>query len=266
MDLTQSIILGFIQGITEWLPISSSGHLVLTQKFLNLKVPIFYDILLHIGTLIPVFFIFKKEIFSLLKAFFKFDRKSENFKMCIFILISTIITGVIGIAFLKFFESLFENTFAVGIGLIISGIFIFSSKFFKEKKKNINVMDAVIIGITQAIAIAPGISRSGMTISSGLMRGIDKKTIFTYSFLLSILTIIGAQIVEMRNVNTTELSYYNINILEIFAGVATSAIVGYAAIRFLFKVIIISEKFHLFSYYCFVIGFLVIILYFYGLI
>lgn len=251
MEIFQSIVLGIIQGITEWLPVSSSGHLVVAQRLMNLTIPVAYDVALHIGTLIPVLIIFRKDILKMLKAFFTFERKDENFKLCLMILLSTIITGIIGISFLKFFESLFKSILAVGIGLIITGIFLLASKFFKGNKK-IGFIDSAIIGVAQALAIVPGISRSGLTISTGLIRKIDKKSVFTFSFLLSILTVAGAQVVEMKGLEVKEITS-----LPLMVGVLTSAIVGYLAIKFLIRTIL-SEKFHLFAFYCFALGLMII--------
>lgn len=251
ITILQSLLLGAVQGLTEWLPISSSGHLVLAQKLMGLTIPPAYDFALHIGTLIPVFIIFWKEIVKVLRAFFTLDRKNENFHLGLMIIVASIFTAAIGISFLKFFESLFENIFAVGIGFIVTGIFLFSSKFFKGKKK-IGFLDAAIIGIAQGISTAPGISRSGLTISSGLIRKIDKKLIFNFSFLLSIVALVGVQFVEFKN-----LTFSGIDLTVLFSGVIVAAAVGYASIKILLKTLL-SEKFHLFAYYCFAVGLLVL--------
>jgi undecaprenyl-diphosphatase len=251
MEIFQAIILGIIQGLTEWLPISSSGHLVLTQRLMNTSIPVAYDVMLHIGTLIPVFIIFRKDILRVFRGFLTFNKKNEDFRFGIYIIIASAITGLIGIAFLKFFESLFASTLTVGIGLIISGVFLFASKFFKNQRK-IEFKDSVIIGLAQALSIVPGISRSGLTISTGLIRKIDKKSVFTFSFLLSIVAVIGAQLVELKGID-----FSGIGLTSLIAGIATSAIVGYAAIKLLLRTIL-SEKFHWFALYCFILGLIVI--------
>lgn len=254
VTILQSLLLGAVQGLTEWLPISSSGHLVIAQKLLGLEIPVAFDTALHMGTLIPVLIIFRREIFKILKAFLSFNRRDENFNLGVFILIGTIVTGLIGITFLQFFESLFKSTFAVGAGLMVSGVFVYVSKFFRGNRK-LGLTDSVVIGIVQGVSIAPGMSRSGLTISTGMMRKIDRKTLFRFSFLLSILAIIGAHLVEMRSA-----AIGNINPTVLLSGVAVSAVVGYAAIKFLYK-IILSNKFHLFAYYCFVLGLVIIFLF-----
>jgi len=251
MEVFQAILLGIVQGLTEWLPVSSSGHLVLAQRLMNLSVPVAYDVALHIGTVIPVFIIFRKDILRVLKGLLTLDRKNENFKLGIFVLIASIITGAIGILFLKYFEMLFASTLAVGIGFIITGVFVFASKFFKGQKK-IEFKDSVLIGLAQGLAIAPGVSRSGLTISSGLIRKIDKRSVFTFSFLLSMFAIVGAQIVELRGFESS-----GVDLPSLIVGVLTSAVVGYAAIKILLKTIL-SEKFHWFAYYCFALGIIVL--------
>ena len=251
MEIFQAVILGIVQGISEWLPISSSGHLVLAQKLMNMSVPVAYDVMLHIGTLIPVFIIFRKDILHVFRGFLTFNKKNEGFRLGIYIIIASAITGLIGITFLKFFESLFAGTFAVGIGLIIAAIFLFASRFFKGQRK-IGWKDSVIIGLAQALSIVPGISRSGLTISTGLIRKIDKKSVFIFSFLLSIVAVIGAQLVEYKGIEAS-----SVDMLPLLVGVATSAIVGYAAIKLLLRTIL-SNKFHWFALYCFVLGLIVI--------
>jgi len=250
----QSILLGIVQGLTEWLPISSSGHLVLLQKIINVNVPVAYDVLLHIGTLLPVIFIFRKDLFEIIKSFARFDRKKQSFNFGVMIIVASIVTGVIGLLFLKFFESLFTNIAAVGMGFMITGLFLLASKFF-HGKRNISFVDTIIVGIAQGIAIAPGISRSGMTISAGLIRKIDKKIIFTFSFLLSIIAVLGAQIVEMKNLDLVNID----SVTNLLVGVIAAAFTGYAAIKILLKTLI-SEKFYVFAFYCFAVGLAAMIL------
>jgi undecaprenyl-diphosphatase len=253
MNLLQSIILGLIQGITEWLPISSSGHLVIFQKLMGVQVPVAFDVALHVGTLIPVLFIFRKEIWKILKGFLSFNPRDEEFRFGSFLLIATVITGLIGVSFLNFFESLFQSTLAVSIGLFITSLFLFASKFFKGHRK-VGLKDSIIIGVAQGISIVPGISRSGLTISTGLISKIEKETILKYSFLLSVLAIIGAQLIELDN-----LVLSSIDLVSVLIGVLTAAISGYFAIRVVVK-FLTHEKFYLFAIYCLVVGILVLFL------
>ena len=254
LTLVQSVILGILQGLTEWLPVSSSGHLVLAQRILGVNVPVAYDVLLHIGTLLPVIFIFRKDLFEIIKSFARFDRKKKSFNFGVMIIIASIVTGVIGFSFLKFFESLFTNITAVGIGFMVTGLFLLASKFF-HGNRGIGLKDAVIIGLAQGVSIAPGISRSGMTISAGLIRKIDKKMIFTFSFLLSIIAVLGAQAVEMKSLDLVDIG----SVTNLLVGVIAAAFTGYAAIRVLLK-ILISDKFYVFAFYCFAVGLVAMIL------
>jgi len=250
MDFIQVLILGLIQGLTEWLPISSSGHLVVVQKLMNLSTPVVFDVMLHVGTLLAVIVFFRKDILKILKSLLSLKTKDENFKLFIYILIGTIPTAVIGFLFLKFFESLFSNVKAVGIGFLITGALLLLSKL-KNNNKNLNWFNSLIIGTIQGISIAPGISRSGSTISVGLLRGIKKEEVFKYSFLLSIPAIIGANVMEYKAFNLSDIGLYSI------IGIIVSAISGYVALKIVHKMLL-SEKFYLFAVYCFLVGIVVL--------
>ena len=252
MDFIQAIILGLIQGFTEWLPISSSGHLVIAQKLMNLTIPVVFDVTLHVGTLIAVILFFWKDILKILKSAFTFKTKDENFRLLVYVLIGTISTAIIGFLFLKFFESLFSNVEAVGIGFLITGILLLFSKFRNDEKK-LNWFKSLLIGTAQGISIAPGISRSGSTMSIGLLSGVKKSEVFKYSFLLSIPAIIGASVLEHSNLALSDLGIYSL------IGMIVSAISGYAAIKIVHK-ILLSKKFYLFAIYCFLIGILVLLI------
>jgi undecaprenyl-diphosphatase len=250
MELIQAIILGLVQGFTEWLPISSSGHLILAQKLMNLNIPIAFDVVLHVGTLIAVIVFFWKDILKILKSLFSFKTKDENFKLAVYVVIGTIPISIIGFLFLDFFESLFLSTTVVGIGFLITGILLLLSKF-GNSNKNLNWLKSLTIGIGQAISLVPGISRSGSTISVGLMNGVKKSEVFKYSFLLSIPAIIGASLVEYNKIIFSDLSFYS------FVGMIIAAASGYLAIKIVRKSLL-SEKFYLFAIYCFILGIIVL--------
>jgi undecaprenyl-diphosphatase len=239
MQYLQAIFLGVVQGLTEWLPVSSSGHLVIVQSFLGIKAPLIFDILLHFGTLLAV---------SLITLNFN----DEHGKLAKYILIGSIPIAVVGYIFHDFLASLFNNPVYVGFALLATGIFIYLSKFHKETK-SLNSKESLLVGIAQAIAIIPGISRSGFTITTGLLRGIERRAIFRFSFLLSVPAIIGANIFEFTQVSWTELE-----IGSMLVGAFVAAIVGYLSLRLLLR-LVINQRFHLFSYYCIALGLLVII-------
>jgi undecaprenyl-diphosphatase len=247
VTLIEVFILAVVQGLTEWLPISSSGHLVITQKALGLNLPLIYSVMLHLGTLIVVFTVFRKDIADIIKAVVKRDFETEEGKLALFIVVGSVPTAIIGFIFHDFLESLFSNLPAVGLALLITG----SVLFFSEKRignKKMGITDSLLIGLAQAIAIIPGISRSGATISTGLLRKIDKKTAFKYSFLLSAPAIAGATLMESK-----QLALGNIDPIPLLLGTTVSMIVGYASLKIL-KKIVMNEKIHLFAYYCWLAG------------
>ncbi|MBM5805246.1 MAG: undecaprenyl-diphosphate phosphatase [Candidatus Verstraetearchaeota archaeon] len=251
MDLLQAIVLALVQGLTEWLPISSSGHLVVAQTLMGLSVPVVFDIFLHLGTLVAVITYFWRDIANILRSLLTLNTKDANFKLLIYIIIGTIPTAVIGLLFLQFFESLFSSGRAVGVGLLITGALLLSSKL-RKGQKNLGWLSSLIMGIFQGIAIAPGISRSGSTISAGLLSGVNKDEAFRYSFLLSIPAILGATVLEYKGLALSDLGLYAV------VGAAIAAVSGYVAIKIVQKVLL-SERFYLFAIYCFPAGLLVLL-------
>jgi undecaprenyl-diphosphatase len=252
VTLIEIFILAVIQGLTEWLPVSSSGHLVITQKILGLNLPLIFDVMLHAGTLIVVLTVFRKDIADITKAVVKRDFENEKGKLALFIVVGSVPIAIIGFIFHDVIESLFSNLLAVGIALIITG----SVLFFSEKRlgnRKMGFLDSLLIGLAQGITIIPGVSRSGITIATGLLRKIDKVTAFRYSFLLSVPAIIGAAVMESR-----DMILRNMDMVPLFLGATISMIVGYVSLKLLQK-IIMNEKFHLFAYYCWTVGIAIIL-------
>lgn len=253
MDYSQAILLGIVQGITEWLPVSSSGHLALLQNFFGIYPPVLFDILLHIGTLIAVLVYFRNDIISLARGVITFDRKNEQFRLALLILLASIPTAIIGFTFKDFFESMFGNTLYIGISLLITGAVLFTTRNAAGKLE-LNPKIAFIMGIVQGLAVAPGISRSGMTISAGMLLGVDREKAARFSFLLFIPAILGATLFEAR-----DMSVLGADLGPTIAGTIVSAVVGYMAIGALLK-IIRKNMFSAFSYYCLLLGLVVITL------
>lgn len=247
MDLIQVLILAIIQGITEWLPISSSGHLVVVQEYFGLAPPVIFDVMLHIGTLLVVLIAFWEDVVGISKAVAKLDFKAEEGKLALFIIVGNIPTALIGLIFHDIFESFFYNQLAVGIALLGTGCMLYVSKYGKNSKE-MGQLDAFLIGVAQGIAIIPGVSRSGVTIAAGLLSKLRKETVFRFSFLLSIPAIIGAAVFESRDMVLTEDSGITIGV-----GVIVAMIVGYLALRLLQKVLL-RGKFHMFAFYCWLLG------------
>jgi len=252
VTLIEVFILAVVQGLTEWLPVSSSGHLVITQKVLGVNPPLIFDVMLHVGTLMVVLTVFRKDIADIIKAFVRRDFETEEGKLALFIVVGSVPIAIIGFVFYDFLKSLFSNLLAVGIALLITGCVL----FFSEKRignRKIGILDSLLIGLAQGITIIPGISRSGVTLATGLLRRVDKATAFKYSFLLSVPTVLGATVMESK-----ELAVANVDMTPLFLGAIISMIVGYASLKLLQK-IVMNEKFHLFAYYCWAVGLAIII-------
>jgi len=297
MTAIDAIIQGIIQGLTEFLPISSSGHLSISQHIFGIELPtILFDIMLHLGTLLAVVFVYRKLIWRLIKAFFVMlaDIVRRRFKWSEMDrdrrLVMMLIIGLVPL-FLLFLpipgtdmkikdvsEMLSTDTriMAEGVALLVTSALLFvgirsHKKLQAEKivtnkegqlvaaqgRKKIHTIDAVLIGFMQfAAAVFPGISRSGSTLSVGLMRGINKQNALDYSFVLGIPAILAAAVVSIKDVGSEGI---HMEILPLILGVVTSAIVGFLAIKVL-KWIVSSDKLHIFAYYTLILGGIVVIL------
>ena len=242
--MLEAIFLGLVQGLTEWLPISSSGHLVIVQQLLEIDVPLSFDVMLHFGTLLAVFVFFWKDILKILKSLFKLDFKSQDGKLGLYIIVGNVPIAVAGYFFHDVFEALFSNLTVVAVALIVTGILLFLTKYSRGRRK-LNVFDCILVGIAQAFALIPGISRSGSTISTGLFRGLDKESVFKFSFLLAVPAVIGGNLLELNQ--GLEVG------LEMVVGTLIAAIVGYLSLKFLFRTLQ-KGKFYWFSVYCWVVG------------
>jgi undecaprenyl-diphosphatase len=261
IDVFQAIILGIVQGLTEWLPISSSGHLALVQLAMGLKVPVFYDSILHIGTLISVFAIYRKDIADIVKSVAFQDNKVVDGKyprgrrMLWFIILGTVPTGIIGLTFRSFFESSFYDPLSIAVGFIVSGVFVMLTAFLKAGHKNLEQVDAVLMGVGQGISIFSSISRSAATIATGMFRGVERDQLVRFSFLLSIPAILGAVTIDavLTQGERGAEDIHSISVESYVIGASISAIVGYASIRILIR-LVTRGKFYIFAFYCFAIG------------
>ncbi|MBI5224334.1 undecaprenyl-diphosphate phosphatase [Candidatus Micrarchaeota archaeon] len=247
LDIFQAVILAMIQGLTEWLPVSSSAHLAIAQILMKVKVPIIFDILLHIGTLIAVVVYFRKTIFEMVKSILKFDKEDENFKMASFVILASIPTAIIGFTFRGFFESSFSSPFSIGIALILTGTFFMVCEKIKGSAK-ISAKHAFLIGIAQGIAIMPGISRSGSTIGTALFLGVEREKATRFSFLLSIPAILGAAFFEGK-----DASFAGLDVGIVAVSIAVSGIVGYLSIGFMMKYVK-RKGLAAFAKYCWIFG------------
>lgn len=252
MNFLEAIMLGIIQGLTEFLPISSSGHLVLMQKLFGLKEGnLTFDTMLHLGTLLAVLIIFWADIISMIKKPFS--------RLTILVVIGTIPTAIIGLALKDFFEQLFASGSTIGVEFIITGLILWwaeSRPYGHKQLAEVTLTDAGIIGVMQGIAIFPAISRSGLTIAGALFRGIERDTAARFSFLLSIPSILGAVVLQAKDLGAQGLGDFQL--LPMLVGTIISAIFGYMAIKWMLK-LIAKGKLKYFSYYVWVLGAVIVV-------
>ena len=288
MTVFQSIILGLIQGIAEFLPISSSGHLQVVQKLFKLdEVPLLYDIILHVATLLAVCIFFRKKIANLFCVLYRwiFKKPEPNSidetdfisgtdergrKAIIAVLISTLVTGVIGIFTKKLIDNDQISIKITCAGFIVTALLLifssllekFSAKTMTQKKelqqqKGISVLQAIIIGIMQGFGTLPGISRSGSTIAGAQLSGVKRETAGEFSFIISIPAILGAFVLELKDFLETKTEQ-TLNIVAVIAGSLSAFVFGYLALAFLMK-IIKKGKLEFFACYLIPLGILGII-------
>ena len=261
-----AVILGVIQGLTEFLPISSSGHLVIFQHLFGLVRPeLFFDASLHVGTMAAVIVVFWKEIQGIILSFAHFllavfnkkvsladSYKDNNIKFALLIIAGSIPTAVIGFSFHKIADQLFSSTSMVGVMLFITGSILLGTRYIKPGCRDISsfkVKDALIIGAVQGLAIIPGISRSGSTIAAGLFLKLDREIAAKYSFLLSVPAIFGAEIITFKNLTSLSVFSFKVTILGTFV----SFIAGYCALKILLYVVR-HGRLYLFAPYCWIAG------------
>ena len=270
MNLIQAILMGIVQGLSEFLPISSSAHLVFTSNFYKVmkNIPIvqssseevFFDIMVHLGTLIAVLIFFRKDIVKILKAMWHAlktkDWSDKEAKLGLFIMAGTVITVILALPINEIAEKLVYKPAIVGGLLFITGFTLlyseYKSKKIEAKTDNVDLKTSILIGLAQGLAALPGFSRSGWTIATGLFMGLDRVTAARYSFLLSIPIILGASMVyPLVKIDVAEAIGYNWT--AILVGTVVSGITGYLCIKYFMKFI---SKFSLaiFGYYCILVG------------
>lgn len=269
MNVLSSIFLGLVQGVSEFLPISSSGHLALFQYFFGLVPPeesMFFDVLLHLGTLIAIFVYYWKDIVDLCKelvhlisCLFSKEKRQQlkrlppNGRMILMIVIATLPLFLV-LPIKDKVEGLYGNTIFVGVALVVTGCLLFySDRMSRGKKgpKSATMLDALLVGVGQAVAVVPGLSRSGSTISAGMMRGFHRRFAVRFSFLLSIPAVLGANILSIgdavqQGIDVSQLPAY-------IVGTIVAAVSGFFAIRLVNR-LADKGKFGHFAYYCWGIG------------
>lgn len=277
LGLIKVILMGIVQGLSEFLPISSSGHLVFTSHLIQIisgnPIPeeSSYDtvlsMMLHIGTLVAVFIFFWREVVEIWNALIKGvktkDYSDYNTKLGLYIILGTIITVFVAMIFKDSAERLMESPAVVGVLLMVTGGYLWGAEKFsdsiKDKSDKVSLKTAIIMSIAQGLAALPGFSRSGWTIASGMFSKTERVACARYSFLLSIPIILGASVVyPLKEVNMTELLSYNW--LYILIGTVVSAIVGYICIKY-FLEFLGKYSLRVFAYYCIAAGFIASLLF-----
>ena len=272
MSYFEAIILGLVQGLAEFLPISSSGHLALLQQAFGIhedKVLLF-AVLLHVGTLISVFIVYWKDIWELIVELCltirdlctgKGLRLAERpiRKLGVMIIVATIPTAIIGLVFSDFFDSLYNSVIPIGVGLIITGFLL----IFAEKKgegnrgiQQMNFRNAIFIGLVQGVAICPGISRSGSTLFGSLICNLDRKVAVKFVFLISIPSILGSAVLEAPA--ALEAGVTAAEVGPVLVGMLVAAVSGLVAIKTMIK-IVSDKKLSYFSYYVWALGLFVVL-------
>ena len=266
MQTLQAIIMGAVQGLTEFLPVSSSGHIVISSAFYKMLTgaeivvtneEIFFDILIHLSTLFAVIIYFFGDIKNILSNFYTAAKeknyKSDNFLFVIYILIATFITGVFGLFTKEAAHNLTENPFIVSIFIIITGcVLLISEKIKKDENKKTNIKTALVVGLFQGFAVMPGLSRSGMTISSAMFMGLKRFDAARFSFILSIpIILLASFIYPLLTFDLKDIA--NFNYQALISGMVTSFITGYLCIKY-FMNFLKNNNLKCFAYYCFVVG------------
>ena len=273
MSLLSSILLGLIQGVAEFLPISSSGHLAIAEHLLGMSgasdIPEFFDVLLHLGTLLAVFVAYWDDIRDMVLEFFRgvsdLAHRSTPTpvpparRLILLIIVGTLPLFVI-LPVKDMVEGLADNMYFVAGALILTGFLLFASdrvRKGRKTEKNATLVDVLLVGVAQAIATCPGISRSGTTITAGCFVGFERKFAVRFSFLLSIPAILGANILSLKDAVEAGIVWGEVP--TYLVGVAVAALVGYACIRLL-KMIADKGKFGFFAYYCWIVGTITLVL------
>jgi len=259
MDFLQSLILGIVQGLTEFLPVSSSGHLEIGHALLGVKGDsnLVFVITVHLATVLSTLVVFRKDIVKLFLAFFSFRWNEEMRYVCL-LLVSAIPVVIVGLFFKDEIESLFTGDLKfVGFMLILTAVLLAFSSFVKPKDKPLGWKDSFIIGVAQAISVLPGISRSGSTIATGLLLGKKREEMARFSFLMALIPIIGANIVEFIEGSGNSSAGQSIDIMPLAVGFMAAFLSGLFACKVMIN-IVKKGKLIYFAGYCMIIGLLAI--------
>jgi len=259
VELLKAVLLGFVQGATEFLPVSSSGHLVLGSHILGFKGQgIVFDVMLHLGTLVSVIIVFRKDLLAMIYAPFQLIRgnRSESvrnsFYWDIYVVIATIPAVIIGLGFKDYLEQTFTSITVVCLMLILTGTMMILSKYLPDRGRRVTIGRSLLIGCAQAGAILPGLSRSGSTIFVGMLLGVNRETAARFSFIMSLPAILGAAVLNLKEVMMSPPA--GSTLVNFMAGTFMAAVTGYFAIILLLDVIK-KNRLPWFGYYCLAVAF-----------
>ncbi len=262
MELVKAVILGIVQGLTEFLPISSSGHLVIGSQLLHFQEQgMTFDVFLHLGTLVSVLIVFRNEVRDMVTGPFLFVAGRRDTSVIhalwwdLYVIIATIPAVIVGLFFKDSIEAVFTSLTVVFVMLAVTGVIMIGTRYLKESAKSVGPVSSFIIGCAQACAILPGLSRSGSTIFTGMLLGVDRQVAARFSFIMSIPAILGAVVLEFGDV---DLASGHLSVVSLALGTLASAISGYFAIVLLLDVVK-KNRLQWFGYYCLIlscIGFL----------
>lgn len=255
MTFFDAILLGILQGATEFLPVSSSGHLALAQHLLGdfEQSGVLFDVLLHVGSMVAVFLYFWRDLTGLISSLWRRDEMAKQQRFMVWLLIAgSVPTAVIGLLFKDFFIGLFERPAVVCFMLLVTGSLLWLAERLSKKeqsRKEMSFKDAIIVGTVQGCAIIPGISRSGSTIAALLLRGVDGETAARFSFLLALPAVFGAALLSLKDLDSVTAS----SVLPYIAGTIAALVTGLLCIHLLMG-IIRRRRLHWFAFYCWAVG------------
>lgn len=271
MNLFEAIVLGIVQGLTEFLPVSSSGHLVLFSAMFKIQEPgMVFEVMLHFGTLIAIFLAFWPDVVMLVKSGFRLlthpreivrlVKEDEGCRLVLSIVVATIPIVIIGLLFKDWITGLFSSPVFTGAMLLVTGTILYISDRVKKGTlvmEKMGILDAIFIGLGQGLAVLPGISRSGTTIAAGLLRKLEREDAARFSFLLSIPAVLGSQVLAVKDLLTYPLAQDSL--LNMIIGTVFAAVTGFLAIKLLLN-FVRRGRLVMFSYYTWFVGLLVLVL------
>lgn len=259
MTWIEALILGIIQGLTEFLPVSSSGHLEIGSVLLNVESSdnLLFAVVVHLATALATMVVFRKDISLLIGDFFKFQW-NESTQFIFKIGLSMVPVFIVGVFFKDQVESFFTgNLLLVGLMLLITGGLLLFTHYKNDGKKSVSTLDAFLIGVAQAVAVLPGISRSGATISTALILGVERSKAARFSFLMVLLPIIGASILQMKDYAESPMQH-QVSLIVLIIGFVASFISGFFACKWMITLVKRGKLTH-FAIYCLIIGTIAII-------